>query len=204
MKKVSLISLMVLVSFILSSCGSMIKLQRGSENLSYLKDAEKIQVKFDYSDMSVGEFADEEDYVAEKVQEKNKEEPGSGDEWRKKWYGQRESKLEPRFIEQLNYYTDNDEMKFSRDFSDTPYTVVVEVTFMEPGFNVAVVRKDAEINTKIKIYDDNDRSNPVSSFVANEIPGRSAMGYDFSVAARLGEAYAKCGKELGAYISDHM
>lgn len=72
----------------------------GDKELGFLAGEENLDVKFVYKDMKVGDM-DEDEYVKEKVREKNQDEEGEGDDWKRKWYEQREAKLEPDFYSSL-------------------------------------------------------------------------------------------------------
>ncbi|PSR05352.1 MAG: hypothetical protein BRD50_01230 [Bacteroidetes bacterium SW_11_45_7] len=188
--------------FFLSSCASLVDFARGDEELSFLRGEQTVDVKFDYSDMAVGSYSSEEDYVEKKVKEKNEDEPGSGDQWRKEWKGNRESKFEPEFLELLNEYgKDDKKLDFDKNNDDANYLMIVETTFTEPGFNVGVARRDAEIDLKIRFVEKGNPENVLTKLSIQDVPGRSSMGYDFATGTRLTEAYAKAGKELGKYIA---
>jgi len=45
-----------------------------------------------------------------------------------------------------------------------------------------------------------DPSNVITLIGMEKVPGRGAMGGDFDTEYRIGEAYAKTGKELSTYI----
>ncbi len=202
MRRLTSFILFTLSVFFLSSCASMVDFTSGDKELSFLRGEQTVDVKFDYSDMAVGEYENEEDYVEKKVKEKNEDEPGSGDEWRKEWKGNRESKFEPEFLKLLNeYVTDDKNLNFDKGNDDAKYLMIVETTFTEPGFNVGVARKDAEIDLEIRFVEKSNPDNVVTKLNLEDVPGRSSMGYDFATGARLTEAYAKAGKELGNYIS---
>ena len=206
MKKVNLFPLVVfiLISIVFTSCGPHVMLKSGERKLSYMRAEKSICLVFDYSNMSVGEYEKEESYVSKKVEKKNKKEPGSGNDWKEKWYGQRKSIFEPKFETLINKYVNEKNLYISRDNKNTNYTIIVQVTFMEPGFNIGIMSKPAEINTKIMFVKSDKSDNPISVFEINKIRGRDVAGYDFAVSARLAESYAKCGKMLGKYIINNL
>lgn len=190
----------------LTSC-SLVKPRSGDENLSFLKGQNEINVVFDYSAVAVGKYSDEEDYLEEGVKERNEKKSGSGDEWRKAWYEQRDKEFEPRFIEIINRYN-NKGLKFTENNENTEYTLLVIVNFMEPGFNVGMVRKDAEMDFTMKYVPTENMDKSEASFDVNDVPGATPKvgapgmmgGFDFTAAQRLVEAYAKGAKEMALYI----
>ncbi len=80
-----------------------IKVTKG--DLGFLKGQTEVLVEYDYSNMAVGKFDKEEDYLAKKVAEYNEKNPGTGDEWAEKWEADREGRFHPMFEELLNNYT---------------------------------------------------------------------------------------------------
>src|SRR6187551_1544286 len=68
-------------------------------NLDFLKNETKIRVEYDYSNMSVGEYYKEEDYIKMKVEEADKDKPGDGAKWLAAWKGDRKTTYEPAFEE---------------------------------------------------------------------------------------------------------
>src|SRR5882762_1430373 len=81
----------------LNSMAQKIKLIEG--DLAPLAGESSLMVKFAYNDMRVGKFDKESDYVAKKVEDYNKKEPGRGDTWAKSWVGDREREFEPKFVD---------------------------------------------------------------------------------------------------------
>ncbi|SRR6056297_734034 len=203
MRKLNLFFFVISLLFVVS-CTSLVRFQSGNESLDYLKGQKLIGLKFDYSDMAVGKFPDEQDYIEKKVKEGNEREPGAGDEWKQKWFGQRETVFEPKFEELANKYIDQPGMDIRRSNTNTDYTIVVHTDFMEPGFNVGVMRRPAVIRGNIKVYKTDNMDKPISTFVFDKVEGQDAMGYDFAVSQRLGQAYAKLGKEFARYVEEHL
>jgi hypothetical protein len=164
-----------------------------------LKGQKKVNVSYVYDNMGVGKFDKEADYVNEKVAEKNEDEAGSGDEWARKWVDDREARFEPKFEELMTEYLKDHGMVIGR-YPDADYTLIVETTFTEPGFNVGVMRKPAFINLEIKLVKTSSMKKPVGKCTIKNIPGRDAMGFDFDTGYRLQESYAKGGKTFAKYL----
>ena len=78
------------------------------------------------------------------------------------------------------------------------YTMIVETTFTEPGFNVGVMSKVASINLKITFVDKSGKE--MAKMTIDKVPGRDAMGFDYDTGVRIEEAYAKAGKSVGKFI----
>ncbi|HXS35882.1 MAG TPA: hypothetical protein VN721_04235 [Flavipsychrobacter sp.] len=164
-----------------------------------LKNITKLNVKFDYSDMTVGKKS-EKDYIADKKQDYNNNEAGKGDAWEKSWVADREGRFEPRFKEEF-------EKQSGIDIGDYPkekYTLVVKTKHSEPGFNVGVMRHNAEIDCEAMLVETANPNNVVAKLDIDNCPGRTFFGNDFDTGERLQEAYAVAGKGLGKYIKNEV
>ncbi|MCH5599866.1 hypothetical protein [Niabella ginsengisoli] len=169
-----------------------IKLNDGDKKV--LSNETSVNIEFSYDNVSVGKFKNEEEYIAKKKEEYNKKEAGKGDKWAEDWKSDRNRAFEPQFIEQ---FLEKSDLKNSKD---AKYTLVFATTFIEPGFNVGVVRKNAYINATVTIAETANRNNIVATIDVEKSPGRDAMGYDFDTSWRISEAYAKAGKSLAKFL----
>lgn len=192
MKTTISLSLFILL-FWATGIHAQVRVQKG--NLSALKGIKQMAVKFTYENMGVGKFEKEEDYLNKKVAEYNKKEAGKGDKWRAAWVNDRKTRFEPKFIQ---LFEKNAPVVLVDAPADTKYTMIVNTDFTEPGFNIAIVRKFAEIRTTITIVE-TASNKPVATLSAAG-PGRTYGGYDFDTGVRIAEAYAKVGKDLGKYV----
>jgi hypothetical protein len=190
MKKIILLTLIV-VTF--SATAQKLKLVEG--DLSALKGLSGISTEFTYDDMSIGKNEKESDYIAEKKAKFNQKEAGRGDSWEKSWIADRKDRFEPQFRE---LFAKHSEM--SAVDAKSPYTMIFKTTRTEPGFNVGVMRYPAFIDGEAWIVDSSNKSKVLAKITVKNSPGRDAMGFDFETGARLQEAYAKAGKELGQFI----
>lgn len=193
------ITLIAGLFFLFSSAGFAQKLKLASGNLDFLKGQKNINVLYDYSNMGVGKFDKEEDYVEEKVNDYNKKEAGKGDEWRKNWVGDREARYQPKFEELMNKELEKPGIQIG-NFPDAEYTLILKTTFTEPGFNVGVARKNAYTDFDVIFVKTNSTEKIAVVSILNS-PGRGGMGYDFDAGFRIQEAYAKAGKELAQFLS---
>lgn len=196
MKVKSIIVSIMLLLPAMTMYGQKIKVPTGSPD--FLKDQKKINVVYDYSNMGVGKFDKEEDYVNEKVEKLNEKEAGRGDEWKKNWIEDRKNRYEPQFEELFNKVVEKEGVKLG-NFEDAEYTLIVKTTFTEPGFNVGVVRRDASTNMEM-VFVKTGSTDPLMVMTMEKVPGRGGMGYDFDSGFRIQESYAKAGKELGKYL----
>jgi len=171
-----------------------------SGSLDFLKDQKFLMIKYDYADMAVGKYDKEADYVNKKVAEYNEDEPGRGDEWKEKWIGDRKENFQPKFEELLNKYLEPEGLYVGKENEDAEYTLILKTTFTEPGYNVYVSKKYASINVEAVFVETANPDNVVALIISKNNPGRTYGGGDFDTGIRIGEAYAKCSKELGQYI----
>ncbi|RFS24917.1 hypothetical protein DVR12_06935 [Chitinophaga silvatica] len=186
-----LLMLALLTSLSTSVYAQKIKLQSG--DLSSLQDQKELNVEFTYDNLNVGKET-EEAYVKRRTSELNSKEPGKGDTWAKAWVADRKDRFEPKFDELFN---DNGDIK-AGSFPNAKYTLVFHTTFIEPGFNVGVVRKNSYIDADISIVETASKKE-VAKISIDNAPGRM-MGFDFDTGMRITESYAVSGKKLAKFI----
>lgn len=197
MKILKTIVAAILVLSVTAIQAQKIKVTNG--DLSFLTGQATILLEYDYSEMAVGKFDKEEDYVNKKVAEYNEAEAGRGDTWKDNWEADREGRYHPKFEELLNNYTKKANCNFDQANSDALYTLILKTTFTEPGFNIGIVKKDAMINVEVKFVETANTENILAVITITNIPGRG-MGNDYDAGYRIQESYAKCGKSLGAFL----
>ena len=188
--------MLLMCSLSLGSFAQKLKLVEG--DLKSLAGQQEIITEFDYSQMKVGKFDKEEEYVSKKKEEYNKKEAGRGDNWAKAWVDDRKNRFEPKFNE---LFAKSSGIT-SGTSSGSKYTMIVKTTFTEPGYNIGVWRGNAEINAEIIIVETADRKKIVAKIKMDKALGRTFGGYDFDTGLRIGEAYADGGKALGKFIKN--
>lgn len=196
MKKLFFALLIPMFSFGLILNGQKITIQKGS--LLPVK-GQKMLATFDYSGMAVGKFDKEEDYIAQKVADYNKDEAGKGDKWAVSWVADRESRFEPKFEELFNKYGEKAGVTAFTSATDAKLEVNIHTIFTEPGFNVGVMRRPAYIDA-IVTFKDRTSGEEIAVLKIEKSPGMDAMGFDFDTGVRIAESYAKLGKSLAAFI----
>lgn len=163
-----------------------------------LKNETSVNVEFTYEGMLVGSFT-EEKYIEKKVKEYNADEAGRGDKWAQSWVNDRGERFHPMFVELFNDRTSGQPLA-GVGKTDARYTIIVKTLFTEPGYNIGISRMSAYINASIQLVESASPSTVVGELQITNCPGGGAMGFDFDTGTRLSEAYAKLGKELGAYL----
>ena len=166
-----------------------VKTTSGSDDI--LKPESSINIEFNYDNISVGKYKNEQDYIAAKTEEYNKKEAGKGDSWAASWKNDKQSRFEPKFIVLFTISSGMSVVK------DAKYTMIVKTVSIEPGWNIGISRKNAEIDLEVWIVETANKSSKLASFTISNVPGGTAFGYDFDTGLRISEAYAKAGKSLG-------
>ncbi len=184
-----------ILCFSITAFGQKIKLVDG--DLSPLKGQTSVGLEMTYNGTRVGKFEKEADYIAQKKSDYNEKEPGKGDNWAKSWEDDKTSRYKPRFTEMFT------ERAFPIK-DDSKYTVIFNTTFIEPGFNVGVMRRNAMINGEALIVETANKSHVIAKITLEKAPGRTFGGYDYDTGLRIQESYAMAGRELGKFIKSKI
>lgn len=157
---------------------------------------------FSYENMVVGKFT-EEKYVEKKRKEHNEKEAGKGDSWAEKWVAARANVYEPRFEELLNERLAKGKVALmaGRDKESARYIIKVHTTDTEPGYNVGISRMPGYITATITLHEASKPDEVLAEVEIQRAPAQDAMGFDFDASGRIGEGYAKLGKEFGAWLT---
>ena len=140
----------------------------------------------------------EQEYIdAKKKKITEKDGKAKADEWEKNWKSDPDEHYKPKFEELFNTTGD---VHGSQNNDKAKYTIIVKTTYIEPGFNVGVMRKPAHVSFEFIIVEKANPSNVICKLEALEVPGAEAAGYDFASSSRLKESYAKAAKMLVKYI----
>lgn len=162
--------------------------------LDFLKGITEMQATFVYNKLTVGDEGKEANYVKRKKAEKEAKEPGSGAAWEESWMADRKKHYEPKFMQLFTKYAD---IKLSED-STSKYVMVINTRFIETGYNIGISSHKAAINLDIEIFDRDNRKKPICKIIMDDMKGGKG---EFATGPRIGQAYAKAGKELGQMIS---
>jgi hypothetical protein len=181
-----------LAFFAINASAQRIKTIEG--DISVLKAETTISVEFTYDNMSVGKFDKESDYIDKKKGEYNEKEAGRGDSWAKSWVNDRKMVFEPKFIDLFEKATDMVVKAGSK------YTLIFHTTTTEPGYNIYVTKKNAEIDAEVTIVETANRSKVIAVISVKNAPGRTFSGNDYATSDRIAECYAVAGKKLGKFI----
>jgi len=189
MKNIILSVLFLLGTQILSNAQ---KVKKVDGDPSPLSGQTKLNIVFTYENMRVGKFDQESEYIKYKKTEYNKKEVGKGDRWEESWLADRKSRFEPNFIELFMKSTDF----VAGNYPDAKYTMIVNTSRTEPGYNIYISKKNAEVDLEIKIVETATKK-VVAEYVVKSAPGRTFGGYDYDTGLRIEESYATAGKYFG-------
>ena len=171
-----------------------------SGSIDKLKGVENINLEYDYSKMGVGKFATEAEYLEKKKADYNAKEAGKGDEWEKSWIADRKNRFEPQFEELFGKFSG----MTAGNIPEAKYTLIFKTTFTEPGFNIYVTRKNAEIDGEVIIVETANPDKVIARLSVLNNPGRTFGGNDYDTGTRIQEAYAMAGKGLGKYLKSKL
>jgi len=170
-------------------------------DLSPLKGEKNINTEFTYENMAVGKFKTEAEYVDKKKDEYNKKEPGKGDKWAQAWVEDRQGNFDRKFNDLFEKHSD---IVVTSARKDAKYTLIYKTTYIEPGYNIYVTRKNAETDAEVWIVETANPSKVIAKLEVKHAKGRTFGGNDYASGERIGECYADAGKYLGKFIKDKI
>lgn len=175
-----------------------------SGDVAVLSGQKIVNIEYDYSEFGVGKFATEKEYLDKKSAEYNAKEEGKGDTWKKAWVDDRKNRFEPKFEELFNKGMADKGLQAVQSRPDATYTLIVRTKFVEPGFNVGVMRKNAYVDYEVDLVESANKSAKVAQLNLRNVPGGQFGGFDFDTGVRIAESYAKAGKSLAAFLDKKL
>lgn len=164
------------------------------------KQANAYYLTFEYTDLKVGNYGDEQAYIDYMKDDAEKRKSGSSESWLKKWNDDRVDFYQPKFIELFNINLNYKNVKGDTLLNNQQYEVNLHTNFIEPGFNRNAKRSPALIDVMVTISKISDTGKKLVISMTG-VPGVEVMGSYYPDHRRIAEAYAKCGKELAKYLS---
>ncbi|MCF0063693.1 hypothetical protein MUK70_30695 [Dyadobacter chenwenxiniae] len=175
-----------------------------SGEVAVLSGQKTVNIEYDYSEFGVGKFATEKEYLDKKSAEYNAKEAGKGDTWKKAWVEDRKNRFEPKFEELFNKGMAEKGLQAVQSRPDATYTLIVRTKFVEPGFNVGVMRKNAYVDYEVDLVESANKATKVAQLNLRNVPGGQFGGFDFDTGVRIAESYAKAGKSLAAFLDKKL
>ena len=168
-----------------------------SGSAKYFKKASSYFIQFDYSDLKIGGYENEAAYIAY-MREDAELRRKSADEWEQKWFDDRKTVFEPKFLELYDKYAGS-KIKLDQKTKEQKFVLKLHTQFIEIGFNRNFKESPTYINVIVTISDKNNIEEPLVISMKYVI-GKEAMSSYSADFRRIEEAYAKCGKELARYM----
>ena len=156
---------------------------------SDLKGITEYNLIFDYSDLEIPKYDSEEAFLEDKMAKRDEKEPGTGEAFKASWFSDREEYYEPRFIETFNDRYKDGLVKVDRDLGSAEYTMKIHTTFIYPGYNVGVVRKNSKIEVTLSVYKNDAPDEVIFSVDYTKIEGAGSGGFDYNSGQRIADAY---------------
>ena len=175
--------------------------QKWNKPLTFLKGQKDLNIQYSFDKMTVGNAGLEADYVSGKKAEYNKKEAGKGDKFEQSWKSAPTRVYEPKFEALLNKVLNGEGMNAAQNAKGAKYTLIVHTTFLEPGFNVGVMKKPAYCDYELSLVETANPGTVLSSAIMKNIPGSQMGGFDFDSSSRIGECYGKAGKMVGKSLT---
>lgn len=195
MKK--LFGLLVVALFSVVLYGQKTKLESGS--LDFMKERPVVNICFTYENTNVGKMT-EVDYINKKINEKNIKHAGEGDEWREKYMHTKSNVNEVYFKHLFGIITKSKGLVIADKQEDATVTIIVNVDFMEPGFNAGgFVSKAASMNVTCRFIE-KETGNEAARVIITNASTDSDVNDNYSVGLKLKDCYGKCGKELAQIV----
>ncbi len=171
-----------------------------SGSFKNLKGISEYNLVFDYSDLAVKDFENEEAYLQKTMLEKELAKPGNARVFREEWFGDRAYRYEPRYIKAFNEYFKKEEVKVIKNRPNLPYSMKIHTTEIYPGYNNGFTRKSGNLEITISIYETDNAENILFSANITDVEctysGDKATleGFDFHQGERIAYGYRNLAK----------
>lgn len=193
-----------LLLFTLTSAGYAQKMKVISGDFGFLKGQEQIKVTVDFSEVTFyNENLSEKEYIDRRVKEIDEEETGESANWLKDWESFREGRFLNKLAKVATESSKKTNLHFSPD-SDAPYTLVVKVTWIYPGWFGGVMKQPAKVSTLLNFVETANPTNVVLSIESDKALGDIAFVGVPNTNDRIAEGFAKTGKSLAQLIDKKM
>ena len=162
---------------------------------------EVVNVEFKYDNLRLmKDNVTEKEYVDERREYLNNKDKGNGDVWFKKWENAKEGIWQPKFLElMVKTITSSKGIEFKEGATDAPYTLIVDVQWIYPGWDAWVMKQAAKVTMVLKFVETQNKDKELFQLRSIEAPG-DQFGNNFSNESRIGEGFAKTAKSFGKLI----
>ena len=191
---------LLLIAFMLFTTATFAqKMKIESGDFSFLKGQSELKVEFNFDKTTFyNEKVSEEEYVEKRIKEISTEKgQAEADKWKKDWDYSKENTFVDKFLASLNK---NQSIKASKD-GNAKYTLVVETTWIYPGWFGGVMRSPAKVSTSLKFVETANPGNVLLVIGSQNAPGDGNFVGVANNNDRIAEGYAKTAKTLANLIS---
>lgn len=188
--------LAVMVLFTVVASAQKMKVESG--DFSFLKGHKELKIVMNFDKTTFyNEKMSEEDYIAKRVKEIGDDKgKAEADKWVSDWTYSKENSFIDKFIASMNKNVD---IKTSKD-ADAKYTLIVETTWIYPGWFGGVMSQPAKVSTSLKFVETANPSNVLLIIGSQNAPGDGNVIGVANNNDRIAEGYAKTGKSLAKMI----
>lgn len=188
---------MLLLFLFITSLSAQEKVLEGS--FKALVAISSYNVVFDYSNIKVYHFANEDAFLEDKM---GKREGDKAEDFRKKWFADREAIYEPKFIA---YFNERMKGKVNVDKNaNAPYTILVKTIWLYPGYNVGVGREEAKITAILTVYETANPANILLKVEYDKSIGIEPTEKSFNPGYRIAGAYEKLAKNFTMQLKRYV
>lgn len=188
---------------ILIALGTAQSFAQSIKDFKLLKGENEVEVIFNYDNLRLQkENYTEEEYKVKHHANLDKKDEGSGDLWIKSWERSKEEIWDPKFLLLANKYTDK-KVRFKKNATTTKYILFVDVVWIYTGWDAGIMRQAAKVTSILKLV---SRENPTVVLAQHkfvDMPGNQ-FGSNFNNETRIGEGFAKTGKEFAKKIAKSL
>lgn len=184
--------LFILVIVFVSTSSFCQKFETEKGTLENLTGIKQYKIVFEYPEnLEVHKFDSEADFIKAQVDKRESKKAGSGEQFKKLWFENRENRYEPTFIKEFNNFMLEDRhVTVSKNYKEAEHTMVVKVHFIHPGSDIVLWHQKAEIEVTFEFYRSNDLNTLLYSTKPVAIHG-IADGDEFE---KVTTAYAELGR----------
>jgi len=175
------------------SCSSFCqKFETDKGTLDSLTGITQYKVVFEYpEDLEVHKYGSESAFLKAQVDKRENKKVGSGEQFKKLWFENRENRYEPTFIKEFNNFMLEDRhVTVSKNYKQAEHTMLVKVHFIHPGSNIVLWHQKAEMEVTFEFYRSDDLNTVLYSTEPVEIHG-IADGDEFE---KVTTAYGQLGR----------
>ena len=140
----------------------------------------------------------EQEYIEKRVKEISADKgQGEADKWLTDWKHSKENTFAEKFISSFNKNVD---VVASQNANST-YTLIVETTWIYPGWFAGVMKQPAKVSTQLKFVETANPSNVLLVINSEKAPGDGNFVGVANNNDRIAEGYAKTAKTLAKMIN---